>query len=227
MSILRTVDIPCPTCRTAVSFELIISVNADRRPDMRQAILERTFQKQVCPACGHLFRVEPELTYLHIAQGLFVAVWPGSKLAQWKEYEERSRLAFDKAWGAAAPPEARAVGARLRARVVFGWPALSEKILAAQAGIDDRTLELAKIGVLRSLDAAPVAGDNEMRLLRVTDEQLVLGWVGTRSERVIEVVTAPRALIAEIEAAPQPWAALQEEVASGLFVDMQRALLAA
>jgi hypothetical protein len=58
MSIFKTVELPCPTCATRVSFELVHSVNADRRPDLRQAVLDRSFQRAV-PACGLAFAPSP------------------------------------------------------------------------------------------------------------------------------------------------------------------------
>src|SRR5678815_2165427 len=74
MSIFKTVELPCPTCATRVSLELVHSVNADRRPDLRQAVLDGTFQREQCPACGLAFRVEPEFTYIDVGRGQFVTV---------------------------------------------------------------------------------------------------------------------------------------------------------
>ena len=37
----------------------------------------------------------------------------------------------------------------------------------------------------------------------------------------------PRSLIAEIDAEPEPWKAMREEVGEGLVVDFQREMLAA
>ena len=229
MSLFRTLDIPCPSCAAPVSFDLVHSVNADRRPDLRAAILARTFQQKPCPACGHAFRMEPEFSYLDTGRKQFIAVWPASALRQWAAHEERSRNAFDKAFGASAPPEARSLGEGVQARAVFGWPALSEKIIATEAGIDDRVLELAKVGVLRNLDDAPVLGDVEFRLLGVEAEALVLGWIASGTEELTEVIRVPRAAIAEIEAEPAPWQALREEIAGddALFIDFQRMLLPA
>jgi endogenous inhibitor of DNA gyrase (YacG/DUF329 family) len=225
MSIFRTTEIPCPSCQTPVSFELVHSVNAGRRADLRQAILERTFQKQPCPSCGFAFRVEPELTYMDMGRGQFFAVWPGAKVAQWAEHEKRSQEAFDKAYGAAAPPEAQAIGKKLNARAVFGWPGLNEKLIAAEAGIDDHTLELAKVGVIRNLDEAPVAGNAELRLLGVEEENLVLGWIRGGTEDLMEVVTVPKAILAEIDAKPEAWQSLRDDLTGGPFVDYRRLLI--
>lgn len=225
MSIFNTVEIPCPDCGTKVSFDLVHSVNADRRPDLRQAILDRNFQRETCPACGHAFRVDPEFTFLNLQRGEYIAVWPLSRLGQWQELEARSRAAFDKSFGAGAPPEARALGAKLKPRAVFGWAALSEKLIAGEAGIDDTTLELAKADLMSSAESVPVGTDQEMRLVAVVDDELKLGWITTASDELAELISVPRALLAEIEAEPAPWAELRADVAGTMFVDLQRSLL--
>ncbi len=225
MSIFKRIELPCPTCSSPVIFELVHSVNADRRPDLREAVLAGDFQREACPSCGFRFRVEPEFSYIDVGRGQFIAAWPASKLGQWKAHEAHSQGAFDRAFGKEAPPEAREIGAKLQVRAVFGWPALAEKLLAADAGIADTTLELAKAGIVRELDDAPIGGPNELRLLRVEDDQLVLGWVGSGDEQVGEMFGVPRTLIDEIEAGPAPWQALRDELTGGAFVDLLRTLV--
>jgi hypothetical protein len=227
MSIFQTLDVPCPTCAAAVSFDLVHSVNADRRADLRQAILDRSFQRQTCPSCGLTFRVEPEFTYINLKRGQYVAVWPISKRAQFKALEARSRAAFDKAFGSGAPPEAQALGKKVAMRMVFGWPALNEKLIAAENGIDDRSLELAKVGIVRNLDEVPVGDEMELRLVAVMDGELKLGWIRARSDELADVIGVPRAVIGEVEADPEGWAALREDVVGGAYVDYARGLIAA
>jgi CpXC protein len=225
VSIFKRIELPCPTCSSPVTFELVHSVNADRRPDLREAILAGSFQRETCPSCSFRFRVEPEFSYIDIGRGQFIAAWPASKLGQWQAHEAHTQAAFDRAFGKDAPPEARELGTKLQVRAVFGWPALAEKLLAAGAGISDMTLELAKAGVAREMDDAPIGGPNEMRLLRLEGDQLVLGWVGTGNEEVGEMVGVPRSLIAEIEAEPGPWEALRSDLSGGPFVDLLRTLV--
>jgi hypothetical protein len=226
VSIFRNADVACPSCKTVVHFELVHSVNADRRPDLRQAILDRTFQRQACPACGFVFRMEPEFSYIDVKRGQYVAVWPASRLAEAADLEEKSRAAFERSFGAQAPGEARVIGKKISARVAFGWAALSEKLIAAEAGIDDRTLELAKLGAIRNLDQAPVGAENEFRLVEARPDAIMLGWIRTATDQLLDVVSLPRAALAEIEAAPDDWAALREDVGSGLYVDYRKSLLA-
>lgn len=224
MSLFLTEELPCPDCGTPVSFELVHSVNADRRPDLRVAILDRSFQREPCPACGHTFRVEPELTYIDVGRGQWIAAWPASKQADWKALEQASQAAFDKAFGADAPGPARALGASLRPRMVFGWPALAEKLIAADAGIDDVTLELVKAGILRSSDELPVGDGGELRLLGVEEDTLVMGRIDARTEDLRYVLRLPSAATAEIEADAAGWAPLRGDLSAGLFQDLNRAL---
>lgn len=227
MSIFRTTEIPCPSCNTPVSFELVHSVNAGRAPHLRASILDRSFQKQPCPACGVAFRVEPEFSYMDMTRSQFFAVWPAAKAAEWNEYEKRSQQVFDKSFGSGAPPEARAIGKKLKPRAVFGWAGLNEKLIVGDAGIDDQTLELTKMGVIRNLDEAPGIGQSELRLLGTDESNLIMGWFRIGSEDLSEVVTVDKSVLAEIAASPANWKALRDEVSAGLFVDYRRLILGA
>src|SRR5579871_4570854 len=67
MSLFSTIETECPACGVTSRYELAFSVNADRRPELRAQMLHRTFQRLTCPACGQLFRIEPQFTYIHAA----------------------------------------------------------------------------------------------------------------------------------------------------------------
>jgi hypothetical protein len=226
MSIFRIVQADCPACNTPVSFELVFSVAADRRPDFRDAILDGSFQREHCPSCGTTFRADPEFSYMDIGRGQYIGVWPASKWPQWRECADRTRETFDEMLGVGAPPEAREIGDALVARVVFGWAALVEKILCRQAGIDDVTLEIAKALVMRNAAEIRLPGAQELRLVRLDGDAPVVAWVNLADGRPSDASRVPRQLIAEIEAAPEQWAALRERITDGLVVDLQREMLA-
>jgi len=225
MSIFKTVELPCPTCATRVSLELVHSVNADRRPDLRQAVLDRSFQREQCPACGLAFRVEPEFTYIDVGRGQFITVWPLSKQGDWKAIEQQSQAMFDKSFGKGATPEARKIGDKLALRVVFGWEALNEKLIAAEHGVDDRALELVKVGAMRNADSIPVGPGFELRLVSVRGDALNLCWIEHPAAELTHVLGVPRAAVAEILAEPGPWQELRDEIAAGSYVDYRRALM--
>src|SRR5947209_10357465 len=125
MSVFNTTQLSCPACGAAVKFALVSSVNAARRPDLRAAILDRSFQREPCPSCGMTFRVEPQFTYLDIKRKQFFAIWPTAGVAEWQNYEAQSQAAYDRGFGPGSDGAALAGG--LLARCVFGWLGLNEK----------------------------------------------------------------------------------------------------
>jgi len=229
MSIFREETLACPACGTEVEFELVQSVSADRRPDLRDAILDGSFQRKACPSCGKGFRVEPEFVYMDFGRGQYLGVWPATRRHEWQACAAQTRAVFDAALGKDAPASARKLGDKLQVRAVFGWPALLEKVLARQLGIDDRTLEVTKLAVMRTRDETPLPGARELRLVGAVDGDPVLAWVGTApsGEEREAALRVPRQLIADIEAEPEKWQALRDGVGEADVVDFQRELLAA
>ena len=227
MSVFHTETVHCPACATAVDFKLVFSVNADRRPDLRDAIVAGTFQRQPCPSCATEFRVDPEFTYMELRQGLYIGVWPVAKRGQWQSCAARTAETFEEGLGKGASPEAAKLGVGIEPRAVFGWPALVEKLIARQAGIDDRTLELAKVMALRHGSETPVPGQRELRLVEAGADDFVLAWMRPADSQVEKAMRVPRSLIAEIDAEPEPWKAMRAAIGEGPVIDFQREMLVA
>ncbi len=225
MSLFTTIQAKCPVCGVDSSFDLVHSVNADRRPDLRAEIVDRTFQQLQCPSCGDLFRVEPQFTYLHIAKKQFLTVMPSTGLANWADLEHRGQAAFERFYGPGSDPVAAQIGGELTTRVAFGWEAAHEKFVAADAGIDDVTLELAKLALLRTQNDLPVGLDGALRLVGVDEAQnLVFGLFASGSEAVTSELRVPRTLLDEIDA-EAAWLPLREKITAGPFVDMLRLVI--
>jgi len=224
MSMFQKVSLPCPACGTSVDFRAVLSVNADRRPALRDGILDESFQRETCSSCSNTFRLAPDLNYLDAERGQWFASHAVADLDRWREVEQNDRDAFDKAYGSRAPGPAREIGAGLSPRVTFGWAGLREKIFAAEKGLNDVTLELMKMAILRSLDGSPVRDDTELRLIDVQGPTLIFAWIGLQSEEVIEALEVPLDLYQEIEA-DEAWDAVRAELAGALFVDMNRMLV--
>jgi hypothetical protein len=224
MSVFDRTQLTCPACGAAVEIDLVHSVNAVRRPDLRDAILDRSFQREACPSCLTDFRVEPQFTYLDIARKQFFAVWPATALADWQAYETRSQNSYNMAFGPGS--DGAVLAENMEARCVFGWLGLNEKLIAAEHGIDDVELEMAKIATMRAVGDVKLGLDVEFRLVGATDDELIVGWLHTSTEDIDGEYTVPRQLLRDIEAEPEKWAALRASVSGGMFVDYRRLLFA-
>ncbi len=222
MSLFTPTNVTCPACSASIPMDAVGSVNADRRPDLREDILSSAFQRETCPSCGTEFRLAPEFTYLDIDRGIWVAVFPYPELARWRAAVAAAEATFDTAYGASSGPVAQEIGAALTQRVVFGWSAVREKIAVLEAGLDDAALELTKIAILRGGGSAGFGDGIELRFLGFDGDEMVLAWMSGMDEEVKERLALPRALYDEITADRSPWGALADQIGAGPFIDMQK-----
>ncbi|MEX0302728.1 MAG: CpXC domain-containing protein [Leisingera sp.] len=223
MSIMNDITVTCPSCEEQITVTLAESVNADRRPDLRQDIIEGTFQVAACSSCGTEFMLDPVLNYLDMARGQWFSVQPAQRLGDWVALEDEARATFDLAYGGQASAQAREIGDGLSPRLVFGWPALREKLLIGDAELDDSIVELTKLAMIHGLPGAPIQAGVEMRLVDMQDDGgLVFQWADMFSGDVLETLVAPRALYDSIVETPEAWAEMKTSVEDGLFVDIQK-----
>jgi hypothetical protein len=223
MSLFEDVSTKCPACGVEATYEMVHSVNVDRRPELRDEILDSAFQVLTCESCGENFRMEPQFTYIHMAGKQYLSVWPVSSIGNWVAMEQRGDKSFQTFYGPGTSEAAQQIGAEMVRRTVFGWAALREKIVATELGIDDVTLELAKVSILRWADGMAEEGDTELRLLGVDGEDMmVFGSFEPGAEQASSRLLAPRDLLAEIAADADGWQALRERLTEGSFVDALR-----
>ncbi len=225
MSMFETQTIHCPACGTAKQADMFFSVNADRRPDLRAAVIDGSFQRQTCANCQAVFRIDPDFNYLDLRRGQWIAVHPFSRLGDWAELQAADQASFDTAYGVAASRGAREIGAGLAVRMVFGWPAFREKLVAAEAGLDDRDLELLKMALLRARDDAPISGTVELRFAEENIDGLFMVWVDATTDTVVDGFAVPRLAYEQIATNVEDWGDLRAEIGTGLFVDMQRLMV--
>lgn len=226
MSLFDSLQLTCPVCSMSFAYEAVHSVNADRRPDLRDAILEGTFQQVDCPKCKTRFRLDPSFNYLDVGKGLWIAAEPVVGVANWKEREDAARDLFDRAYGSRASGMAQEVGAGLKARLVFGWPALHEKLVASENGLEDIAVEGCKAAAMRSQDELPFSGEADLRLVDVKDGRLLLAWTNPADNATGDILAVPRSLHDEIaEDVDGEWFAFKSDYEGALFVDLNRVLV--
>lgn len=227
MSIFQTMTVACPACGKPADYQAVHSVNADRRSDLREAILADAFQSNDCPHCGTNFRLDPEFVYVHAARSQWIGAYPLTKLAQWKELEESTPGLFERTYGAEASPRLQEIGRGMKPRITFGWGGLREKVFLGERGLDDVTIELCKAAVLRGSESSPIDAQSELRLIDASADQLVFGWLRMADQNVGDRVGIERTLYDEIAADTDgDWADLREGITAGWFVDLNRLMLA-
>lgn len=226
MSIFTVESFPCPECAEAVSFMVCASVNADRRPDLRDEIIDGTFQRGTCEKCGNSFRIDPEFTYFDMERKQWILVQPAADAVNWTSLEKEAQETFDLAYGENTGPIAREIGRDLQVRVTFGWPALKEKLLCNSAGLSDSILEIVKLVIVRGSAESPMSDDNELRLTGVTDEGLEMMWLNAANGTPLESIKVPLQVYKDVAADTESFADLQKTLEAGPYVDINRMLIA-
>jgi hypothetical protein len=225
MSIFRKTTLGCPACQTPVEFEEVHSLNADRRPDLRLAILDDTFQQEVCPKCSVRFRLDPAFNLMDTQRGQWIAAAPLTALQDWKAQEQHARKLFDRAYGPEASAIAQEIGVGLKPRITFGWPALREKVLVSEHLLDDVVVELCKALVMRNSDS-PISAATELRLVQVLDGDLIFAWLKSADEARGTSMRVARKLYDEVATDNTgDWDELKGEFEGSLFVDLNRMMI--
>jgi hypothetical protein len=109
--------------------------------------------------------------------------------------------------------------------MTFGWSGLREKLLRQDYGIDDTVLELLKLALLRTTDAAHLQETAALHLVgRKGDGTLLLAWLDDETEGADEAIEVPAALLDGI-AADTAWESARAELTNGPFVDVSTLLV--
>jgi hypothetical protein len=138
MSTFRQYSVQC-VCRHVFRAELAVAVNPVRMPELRKAILNGSLHRLTCPQCGRMFTVEKRFLYLDLERGSVIHVHPPNESYRWRQAsaELDTDLAEIETHGVADKPSNK--------RVVFGIGELRDKLVAQDAKLDDRHIELAKV----------------------------------------------------------------------------------
>jgi len=230
MSLFATTKVPCPVCSTPVAFNMVHSVNAVGRPDLREAILQGTFQQQACPKCKKTFRMDPRLTYLDVGRNQWIAVFPHDEMDQWRTREEEAQGLFDRAFGREWRQVAREIGIGMKPRLVFGWPALWEKLAIDEHKLDDVQIELLKVGLLRNVPNTPFSFATELRFLEIppnNPKELSFAWLNSATADFVQGLSVPREVYDDVALRTEEWKSLKAEFNHALFLDMNRLIVPA
>lgn len=166
----------CPGCGESCSAALFESLNGDLIAAQVEAILDGSFERSRCAACGLAFQPEHQMLFAMHSTRLWIVMYPFDARGEYPMLEpavgDVLARSFSEAPGAIAG-ELQAV----RPRLVFGQYALAEAIRSARDALDPPLLECAKLlAYQRSLSQLFALGPTELVYEeRASAGQLVLG----------------------------------------------------
>jgi hypothetical protein len=174
VSVWTTRVIECPRCSASNELQLADSVHVSRVPEVRSAVLDRTFHRATCRECAAPLEVERQVLYIDVERGHWILVVPALQAERWPELEVEFRNGLERALDHGSPLIAP-VADDVRRRLVFGYEQLREKLVIWGAGLDDAVVECVK---LRAIAADPglAAPGTELVVDAVTpgDELVIL-----------------------------------------------------
>ncbi|HWH79524.1 MAG TPA: CpXC domain-containing protein [Candidatus Binatus sp.] len=142
MAVYHPTTVTCP-CGNSITANLARSINAGRTPAIRETIIHGEFHRVNCPQCGRRQAVESPFFYTDLSRHAIYHVRPRSERYNFRRDSKRLDDAAD------AVPADFASSAPRQLRIIYGLDELREKLVAQDAGLDDRVVELLKIFALQ------------------------------------------------------------------------------
>ncbi len=158
-------------CENRFSAELPEAVDLAADPDVEKQILDGSFMTARCPRCGNVLRPELPFRLTHAGRGLDIYHVPSL---------DRDRYLAGRLEG--VPDDV--------ARVVIGFAELVEKLLIADAGLDDRVVEIVKFHLMRRAEQDRPGGEVSIRFVSRGEGQLSFDIHGLRQGEVGRVRVA-------------------------------------
>ena len=210
----------CAKCNAEVNVSVVQSINATGQPEMRTRILNDSLQVTNCQSCGVRIRVEPHFSYVDLQRKSWVAVYPMTKLATWKDCAAAAKQNYDLTFGEKSPVGVREMAEGLRPRITFGWSGIREKVLAAENNLDDVDIELAKAAIMRKFPESPIETAT-LRFVGVSETEYVFDWIEIETQQALGLhVSVNKNMFRQIKTNPEAWSDLRKEIDNGIFIDM-------
>ena len=220
MSIAEAQTVACPECAAPQAVLLGESVNIQRSPAWRQAVLDGTFHRFACTACGASFTVERDVLYADLLHGVLIGCFSRARRGELASLEEQLVETWVTAVETEAPPAVAAQFEGPGPRVVFGLAELRQKVVCFDAQLDDRLVEAVKLALLEGVPGAAAAGVADLLLVAVDPARgLVFQPVDAAGVAVgPHEVTAPLAMFEDFAATRERVAALLPGLFERLWV---------
>ena len=175
-------------CNHVNSISVSDGIHVSRDPDMRRAVLDGTFHQYSCESCGAALQVEQVLSYTDFPRQHMFTVVPRVAIHEMHKWLDFAETSFHQTMEVDAPPMVKAWAPHMIRRLVFGLGALREKLLAFDAGLNDRVLELLKLRLLEDLQLDGTL-DGHFHLAHIDGDTMFMEY-GASSSETLEVPVA-------------------------------------
>jgi hypothetical protein len=192
MSVFHPHAVAC-ACGEVLTVQLADSINAARSPRIRERILRGELHRTPCPACGRVATVERAFHYIDPSRGALFAVFPRNERHRWRA----GSAVVERASGLV--PDALTPGGPRTLRVVYGMDELREKLVAQDAGLDDRMVELMKVLLVYEHPVLLRRARLRLTLLAITERDAVFVAAYEHAPQRFEA-RLPLALLRELDA---------------------------
>lgn len=209
-------------CGERYRVEVATGLHISRRPDLRQQILDGTFHRFFCPACGMTTMVDDLFAFTDFSRRQWFTVAPSTGLPWRRRWLAVARDSFEATMVKNAPELVVGWGQEMTRRLIFGLAPLREKLIAADAGLDDRVVELLKIQLIRDLRDR-FSADDYFHLVAVTPAG-ELAFERTHHDGLIRRFPIPRAMYDALAGDPELPGMIELAFPDGLLID-HRAML--
>lgn len=208
-------------CGERYPVEVADGLHISLRPDLRQQILDGTFHRFFCPACGMTTMVDRLLSFTDFPRRQWFTVAPSHGLPWRRQWLDVAQKGFQATMVENAPEMVVGWGREMTRRLMFGLAALREKLIISDAGLDDRVVELLKVQIVRDL-RGEFSPDHYFHLVEVKDDALM--FERTHPDEIIRSVPLPRRLYDDLAREPELPRWIELAFPDGLLID-HRAML--
>lgn len=146
--------IACGSCGKDYPVPIHQSVNVQRNPELREALLKGDFFKTVCPDCGFEGDLDYPVTYSDMEHRFIIQYCPTQENLEEAKFAMRGQI---EALGETFPIDG------FKFRIVTSPNKLREKVMIFEDGLDDRVVEMLKALVMyQMVSQEPDAGISDV-----------------------------------------------------------------
>lgn len=143
-------SVACPHCGHDQEVRVYVSVNADRMRSVTDRILDGSWERETCPACGEPFMLDHRMLYTDLPLRRWIVQHPWAARDRFAELEEEAQQVFRVEYLERPPEYIQAQARHVEPRICFGRGELVEKLMLWRSDLDDRALESCKLVLLRN-----------------------------------------------------------------------------